>query len=121
MESERGICPQCELPGSVGDPCSERACALRHVHCIPALYHDEIRKQPHEFRDPQIGLVIDSHLIVGKLGEGGFGSVYLVLQLPIMMKAALKLMNPVDDKLGATLIAKFESEARSLAQLNHPN
>ncbi|MCA9521200.1 MAG: serine/threonine protein kinase, partial [Myxococcales bacterium] len=124
MESERGICPQCELPGSVGDPCSERACALRHVHCIPALYHDEIRKQPHEFRDPQIGLVIDSHLIVGKLGEGGFGSVYLVLQLPIMMKAALKLMNlklSKDPVVIQKLIKKFETEARSLAQLDHPN
>ncbi|MCA9520073.1 MAG: protein kinase [Myxococcales bacterium] len=90
-------------------------------HRIGLEYYNLIRNQSQRARDASIGMVIADFLIVRELGRGGFGRVYLALQLPLMMKAALKLMNPVDDKLGATLIAKFESEARSLAQLNHPN
>ena len=55
------------------------------------------------------------------LGEGG-GKVYMALQRPLMMKAALKLLKVEgsDEATVKMLLAKFESEARALAHLGHP-
>jgi len=67
--------------------------------------------------------LIDEYLVVGKLGEGGFGTVYLTLQIPIMMKTALKLLkNLARQGVDQVLLAeKFETEAQALATLTHPN
>ncbi|TNF28955.1 MAG: serine/threonine protein kinase, partial [Deltaproteobacteria bacterium] len=72
--------------------------------------------------DPLIGKRIDDYLLVSVLGVGGFGKVLLALQLPIMMKVALKLMHEqADTALAARLLDKFEAEARALATLSHPH
>ncbi len=72
--------------------------------------------------DPDVGTRIGDWLIVRTLGAGGFGKVCLVLQVPIGLKAALKLLHPQDDgALARRLLERFEGEARSLATLSHPN
>ena len=48
--------------------------------------------------------------------------MYLGLQLPVLMEVAVKLLHRHDDPVTlATLLKKFEGEARALARLNHPN
>ena len=111
-----GICPSCDLEGSVGDPCQERVCQKRGYAFIPAEHADEGE------RDPTIGRLIGDCLLVSLLGEGGFGKVFLALQKPLMMKVALKRLRIEGDaSLAAVMLKKFEGEARALAQLGHPN
>jgi non-specific serine/threonine protein kinase/serine/threonine-protein kinase len=58
--------------------------------------------------------------IVGRLGEGGMGSVYLAEQEePIRRRVALKLIKPGLDT--RAVIARFEAERQTLARLQHPN
>jgi serine/threonine-protein kinase len=73
--------------------------------------------------DPLIGRRIGDYLVVRLEGRGGFGRVYLALQLPIGMKAALKLLDTqgMPEPLVAHLREKFEGEARALSVLRHPN
>ena len=120
----QGVCPNCEAEGAVGAPCQERPCKVRGYHVIPAAYvPDEDARARGVFRpDPLVGRMIGKYLVVHILGSGGFGTVYLTLQQPIGMKAALKRMHQQGDtELGITLVSKFESEARALATLHHPN
>jgi len=107
----------------VGSPCPERACSRRGLHRIPEEWHRRHQGRGPDRIDPVIGRRIDDHLVVDLLGRGGFGKVYLVLQAPLWMKAALKLMEPVteDPEMARALARKFEGEARALARLSHPN
>lgn len=63
---------------------------------------------------------IGSHRILGLLGEGGMGIVYLAEQeRPIRRRVALKLI-----KLGmdtAQVLARFEAEKQALGAMSHPN
>jgi serine/threonine protein kinase/tetratricopeptide (TPR) repeat protein len=63
---------------------------------------------------------IDRYRILGLLGEGGMGTVFLAEQTePIRRRVALKLI-----KLGMDsrhVVARFESERQALALMNHPN
>ena len=58
---------------------------------------------------PNIGDVIDDFLIVDFLGRGGFAAVYLARQRSMGRTVALKISRDTGD------------EARTLAQLDHPN
>ena len=66
------------------------------------------------------GTVVGPYEIIKKLGEGGFGVVYLADQKePVRRKVALKII-----KLGMDtkeVIARFEAERQALALLDHPN
>lgn len=58
--------------------------------------------------------------LLQKIGEGGFGVVYLAEQLqPIRRRVALKIIKPgMDSK---EVIARFEAERQALAMMDHPN
>jgi eukaryotic-like serine/threonine-protein kinase len=64
--------------------------------------------------------VIGPYKVLGVLGEGGMGMVYLAEQLtPVRRRVALKIL-----KLGMDtrqVVARFESERQALAVLDHPN
>jgi eukaryotic-like serine/threonine-protein kinase len=66
------------------------------------------------------GAVIDRYKILQKIGEGGFGAVYMAEQTkPVQRKVALKII-----KLGMDtkqVIARFEAERQALAMMDHPN
>jgi serine/threonine protein kinase len=66
---------------------------------------------------------MDEYLISGFLGRGGFGRVYLARQLPILLKAALKVLNfdSIPESGRQKITEKFEIEAKALASLSHPN
>ncbi len=66
------------------------------------------------------GTKIDRYKILQKIGEGGFGVVYMAEQQePVRRKVALKII-----KLGMDtkqVIARFEAERQALAMMEHPN
>ncbi len=66
------------------------------------------------------GAVIDHYKLLQKLGEGGFGVVYLAEQKePVKRRVALKII-----KLGMDtqqVVARFEAERQALAMMDHPN
>lgn len=63
---------------------------------------------------------IGPYRVLKRLGQGGFGVVYLAeQQVPVRRQLALKLVRPGLDC--ASLLARFESERQILALLDHPN
>jgi len=66
------------------------------------------------------GSHIGSYKLLQKIGEGGFGIVYMAEQEePVRRRVALKVIKPgMDTK---QVIARFESERQALAMLDHPN
>ena len=63
---------------------------------------------------------IGPYTIIGTLGEGGMGVVYLAEQKdPIERKVAIKVVKK--DRATDRLLARFNAERRALARLNHPN
>ena len=117
-----GICPNCGRSGAIGEICAERICAQTGYHHIPAEDAAQARAAGMS-RDAAIGRKIEDYLVVAPIGEGGFATVYLALQVPVMMKAAVKLMRRFSSEgtTGRVLLEKFEAEARALATLTHPN
>ncbi len=67
-----------------------------------------------------VGTVIGRYKLLEKLGEGGFGSVWLSEQKePVRRKVALKLIKPGMDT--QQVVARFEAERQALALMDHPN
>ena len=66
------------------------------------------------------GTVIGRYKLLEKIGEGGFGVVYMAEQEdPVRRRVALKII-----KLGMDtqkVIARFEAERQALALMDHPN
>ena len=55
-----------------------------------------------------------------RLGEGGFGIVYMAEQdRPVHRRVALKIIKPGMDS--EQVIARFEAERQALALMDHPN
>src|SRR5262245_759140 len=68
----------------------------------------------------QCGKWIGRYKLLERIGEGGFGAVYLAEQeRPVRRRVALKII-----KLGMDtrqVIARFEAERQALAMMEHPN
>jgi tetratricopeptide (TPR) repeat protein len=73
-----------------------------------------------EAEDEAVGKTIGRYKVLEKLGEGGFGVVYVAHQEePVRRRVALKVI-----KLGMDtkeVIARFEQERQALALMDHPN
>jgi eukaryotic-like serine/threonine-protein kinase len=68
----------------------------------------------------RVGSVIGPYKLLQKLGEGGFGAVYMAEQeKPVRRMVALKIIKPGMDT--GQVIARFESERQALALMDHPN
>jgi TolB-like protein/predicted Ser/Thr protein kinase len=67
-----------------------------------------------------IGRTLSRYRILGRLGAGGMGEVYLGEDLRLGRKVALKLLAP-EMAASPERRARFEREAKAVAALNHPN
>ena len=66
------------------------------------------------------GQSIGPYQLLQKLGEGGFGVVYMAEQTePVRRKVALKIIKPGMES--EDVVARFEAERQALAMMNHPN
>ncbi len=94
-----------------------------HERGSPLL--DSLSSQSHEqglsqATDPDALPEIDSFQVLEKIGEGGFGVVYLAQQQePVTRLVALKMLKvglPFEEDL-----VRFEAEQQALALMNHPS
>jgi eukaryotic-like serine/threonine-protein kinase len=66
------------------------------------------------------GREIGPYKLLQKIGEGGFGIVFMAeQQAPIARKVAIKIIKPGMDS--QAVIARFEAERQALAMMDHPN
>jgi len=76
--------------------------------------------QPVRTEDGLEGRTIGRYKLLQKLGEGGFGSVWMAEQTePVRRKVALKIIKRGMDS--CQVIARFEAERQALAMMDHPN
>ena len=103
----------------------ERMEELLAAHDEASSFLDVPAIDPHEtVSSAAVSPVVDTQIgpykIRQKLGEGGFGAVYLAeQQAPVRREVALKIL-----KLGMDtrqVIARFEVERQALALMDHPN
>lgn len=61
--------------------------------------------------------------IIRKIGEGGMGSVYQAVDERLTREVAIKRLNIIDTNptLVDQIVARFEREAKAMAQFRHPN
>lgn len=65
-------------------------------------------------------IILDRYRIVEKLGEGGMAVVYKALDEKLNRFVAIKIISP-DKSISENFSRRFTTEAKALAQLNHPN
>ena len=81
----------------------------------PELEAELARLKPEEGEDR-----IGHYRLLQKIGEGGFGTVWMAEQLePVRRRVALKIIKPgMDTK---EVLVRFEQERQALALMDHPN
>ncbi len=120
-----------ERAAFVKSACGEDAELLRRVEGLLKFHYDDNRflASPPACEDITLdtspltegpGTKIGRYKLLQRIGEGGFGVVYMAEQeRPIRRRVALKII-----KLGMDtkqVIARFEAERQALAMMEHPN
>jgi eukaryotic-like serine/threonine-protein kinase len=76
---------------------------------------------PAEPNDKLVGqLVAERYRVIGPLGEGGMGQVYLAEHEAIEKKVALKVLRP-EYTHKEDIVIRFQQEAISASRIKHPN
>lgn len=100
---------------------AERVRSLLSAHeRAERVLTDTLTQMPAKALDPEAlpGARIGAYTLEHELGSGGFGSVWLATQeRPIERQVALKLLKPGMDT--REVVARFESERRTLARMDH--
>ncbi|MHC4942732.1 MAG: tetratricopeptide repeat protein [Planctomycetota bacterium] len=111
------------LDNACGDDSGLRAKVtnLLSAHDKAGTFLETPPVDPDAMLEPETtGSRIGRYKILQKIGEGGFGTVYMAEQEePVKRKVALKII-----KLGMDtkqVIARFEAEQQALALMDHPN
>ncbi|MFZ4574744.1 MAG: protein kinase domain-containing protein [Phycisphaerales bacterium] len=68
----------------------------------------------------EAGQAIGAYTLIAKLGEGGFGDVWLAERKePYAQRVAMKIVKPGMDS--RAVLARFDQERQALARMEHPN
>ncbi|MEZ6099953.1 MAG: protein kinase [Pirellulaceae bacterium] len=96
---------------------AEAMALLEAHHAADSLLDETCSLSPLEPEQP--GTMIGRYRLLQKLGEGGFGVVYLAVQKqPVHRQVAIKVIKAgLDTK---EFIARFEQERQALAMMEHP-
>ncbi|HET6797731.1 MAG TPA: protein kinase, partial [Gemmatimonadales bacterium] len=65
-------------------------------------------------------MIAERYHILGKLGEGGMGTVYLAEHVGMGRRCAVKVINP-DLAHDPDSVSRFKREAANASRINHPN
>ena len=86
----------------------------------PTITPDPARRERQADPTDRAGDQIGHYKLLSKLGEGGFGTVWLAeRRQPFMQQVALKIVKlGMDSK---AVVARFEQERQALAVMNHPH
>jgi serine/threonine protein kinase len=95
--------------------------SLLRAHELAGDFLDQtVPMQAPEFAMESIGATIGRYKLLERIGEGGFGIVYMAEQQePVTRKVALKVIKAGMDT--REVIARFEAERQALALMDHPN
>jgi serine/threonine-protein kinase len=87
---------------------------LRKGYVNPT-HHQEVLQRLGVHTDP-----IPGYRLLGKIGQGGMGSVYKAIQTSVNRMVAIKILSPgiLEDE---TAVARFFQEARAAGKLSHKN
>lgn len=100
------VCPQCgETFGPELRFCPRDGAGLRSTAAVQDLVGQVIAERYH---------------ILGKLGEGGMGRVYLAEHVRMGRRCAVKVMNPIL-LYDPDSVSRFNREAANASLINHPN
>ena len=93
-------------------------CPTDGLRLVPAEEHE---KAPH---DPYLGRMLgERYALVGLLGEGAMGAVYLARQMPLDREVAIKVIRPMalsgSTKSREQMAQRFLREAQLQADFNH--
>ncbi|QVL32982.1 protein kinase [Telmatocola sphagniphila] len=68
----------------------------------------------------RFGLVINSYRILGHLGSGGMGVIYVGEHIRMRYRVAIKTLN-WSRKIDEQMVSRFYAEVRAVGELQHPN
>jgi serine/threonine protein kinase len=85
----------------------------REVESLLARDGSMLDQPAWELRDPKPGAKVGVYEILGKLGQGGMGTVYRALDSRLNRQVAIKVM-------AEPFRGRFQHEAQTIARLNHP-
>jgi len=117
--SQTGLCPGCMFGGALGLEPSENFETNGTLDPNEPSYPDSAIGSGMA-PDPLEGTRIGRYKILQRIGEGGFGLVYMAEQVEsVRRKVALKVIKAgMDTK---QVIARFEAERQALAMMDHPS
>jgi eukaryotic-like serine/threonine-protein kinase len=124
-----GLCANCLLQLALELPAEPTGMVTELTHASaqpmsarPLGDHERVEETGDVTAAPReaVGSRIGRYKLLQKMGEGGFGVVWMAEQLePVTRRVALKII-----KLGMDtreVIARFEAERQALAMMDHPN
>jgi serine/threonine-protein kinase len=82
---------------------------------LTAQHHSAILKKLGVHVSP-----IPGYTLIGKIGQGGMGTVYKAIQTSVNRTVAIKILSPQATK-DKTYVTRFFQEAHAAGQLNHKN
>src|SRR5437867_11781697 len=114
---DKATCEECgtELPANAPQGLCPRCLARMGLSLVPTAVLPQS-----DFQIERTGTMIGRYKLLEKIGEGGFGVVFMAEQVePVQRKVALKIIKAgMDTK---EVIARFEAERQAIALMDHPN
>ncbi len=93
-------------------------CKVSYPNDVTACPKDGEPLAPGE--DLEAGTMVGEYRVEKKLGEGGFGAVYLAVHHVINKSVAIKILNRACS-MDPAMLSRFTSEARVVNQIRHRN